>query len=54
LFSGGAQSFVNKGTNKRWKDTLSKTDCDIYDARAVKELGADCATWLETGIMPGG
>ena len=49
MFSGGATSFVNKGTNQRWKDTLSKTDCDVYEARAVAELGRECAHWLATG-----
>ena len=29
---------ANKGTNKRWKDILTKTDCDVYEARAIKEL----------------
>ena len=49
LFAGGATSFVNKGTNQRWKDTLSKTDCEVYEARAVEELGPECAHWLATG-----
>ena len=53
LFAGGAQSFVNKGTNKRWKDTLSKADCDVYEARAIEELGPECARWLATGKLPG-
>jgi len=54
MFSGGATSFVNKGTNKRWKDTLGKTDCEVYEARAILELGPECAHWLATGVMPGG
>jgi aryl sulfotransferase len=49
MFSGGATSFVNKGTNQRWKDTLSNTDCDVYEARALAELGSECAHWLATG-----
>ena len=53
LFAGGAASFINKGTNKRWKDTLSDTDCEIYEARAVQELGRECAHWLATGEFIG-
>jgi len=49
MFAGGATSFVNKGTNQRWKDTLSETDVAVYEARALKELGSECAHWLATG-----
>lgn len=51
LWEGGATSFINKGTNGRWKDELSKAQSDAYEARAVKELGADCARWLAGGRM---
>ncbi|MAF49920.1 MAG: sulfotransferase domain-containing protein [Rhodospirillales bacterium] len=49
IFDGGAQVFVNKGTNKRWKDTLTATDIAVYEARAIEELGPECAHWLATG-----
>ena len=49
IFDGGAEVFVNKGTNKRWKDTLSQTDIEIYETRAIEELGEECAHWLATG-----
>ena len=45
----GAQVFVNKGINGRWRDTLSPEDIAEYEARAVKELGPRCARWLATG-----
>lgn len=52
IFDGGGDSFINKGTNGRWRDLLSAEDCAAYEARAREELGDDCAHWLETGEMP--
>lgn len=46
LWNGGAKTFINKGTNGRWSDTLSAEESKEYEARAVKELGPDCAAWL--------
>ena len=52
FWDGGAESFIFKGTNGRWRDLLSKEDVDAYEARALKELGPECANWLATGEMP--
>ena len=52
LWEGGGASFINKGTNGRWHDLLSRDDVAAYEARALKELGPDCAHWLATGKMP--
>ena len=49
LWEGGAETFINKGTNGRWRDTLTADDIAAYEARALKELGPACATWLATG-----
>lgn len=49
LWEGGGESFINKGTNGRWRDRLSADDISAYEARALKELGPDCARWLATG-----
>ena len=46
---GGAEVFINKGTNGRWAETLSADDVAEYEARAVRELGEDCAHWLANG-----
>lgn len=46
---GGGQSFINKGTNGRWRDELTAEDVASYEAKAVAALGADCAHWLATG-----
>ena len=46
---GGAQSFINRGSNGRWRDVLSAAEVAEYEARAIEELGPDCARWLATG-----
>ena len=46
---GGASTFINKGTNGRWREVLSPAEVTEYEARAVAELGPDCARWLATG-----
>ena len=49
FWDAGAQVFINKGENGRWRDTLTKADISAYDTRAMKELGEECARWLATG-----
>jgi len=49
FWEGGAETFINKGTNGRWRDMLAPEDAAAYEARAIEELGADCAHWLATG-----
>jgi aryl sulfotransferase len=49
LWEGGAETFINKGTNGRWRDLLTADDVKAYEARALKELGPDCAKWLAGG-----
>ena len=46
---GGAQTFINKGQTGRWRATLTAADISAYNARALAELGPDCARWLEDG-----
>jgi aryl sulfotransferase len=50
FWDAGADVFINKGTNGRWTDTLTAEESAEYEARVVKELGADCARWLSTGM----
>ena len=45
----GGLTFINKGQNGRWRDTLSPAEIAAYDAKAIDELGSDCALWLEHG-----
>jgi aryl sulfotransferase len=54
FWDGGAEVFINKGVNGRWRDTLSRAEVASYEARAVEELGPECAHWLATGeLLPG-
>lgn len=48
-WNGGSQTFLNKGTNGRWKDTLSPDEVARFESLMVERLGPDCAHWLATG-----
>lgn len=48
----GANAFVNKGTNRRWKGVLPDRLSKAYEQKAVHMLGKDCAYWLATGEDP--
>ena len=43
FWEGGAQTFLHKGNNGRWKGVLPKADSAALEARMRQELGADCA-----------
>lgn len=49
FWNGGAQTFINKGVNGRWINTLTAAESAEYEARAISELGAECAQWLANG-----
>ncbi len=49
FWEGGAQTFIHKGQNGRWRDTLTKDDCAHYEAMARERLGEQCAAWLAHG-----
>lgn len=49
FWDGGAQVFINKGTNGRWRDVLTDDDNRRYEAMAVDRLGEACAAWLRDG-----
>jgi aryl sulfotransferase len=51
FWEGGAQTFINRGTNGRWREALTSEDIAAYESTAVAELGEDCARWLATGEM---
>ena len=48
-FEGGAQSFLFKGTNGRWRDVLRADELAAYACRTAELLPADAAIWLEGG-----
>lgn len=49
IWKGGAETFVHKGINGRWRDTLSAEESARYERMAVFELGHECAAWLKGG-----
>jgi len=48
-FRQGAKTFINKGTNGRWREVLSQDEIDKCDRIAARELTPDCAAWLRHG-----
>jgi len=49
FWDAGADVFIHKGVNGRWRDVLSEEECRAYETRAVAELGEECARWLAMG-----
>ena len=49
MWHGGGDTFIYKGTNGRWRDVLTNADNDAYEAKALAELGPECAHWLALG-----
>jgi len=48
-FEGGAQSFLFKGTNGRWRDVLTAAELEAYRKRVADFLPEEAAHWLEHG-----
>ena len=48
-WKGGAQTFIHKGINGRWKDILSLEELKLYELACDKALSTDCRYWLENG-----
>jgi aryl sulfotransferase len=51
-FVGGGNTFINKGTNGRWRDVLSDDEIAKCDRIAAERLHPGCAHWLRTGDLP--
>ncbi len=49
FWKGGAQTFLHKGTNDRWRDVLSNQELALYDAACERVLTVECRNWLEKG-----
>jgi aryl sulfotransferase len=54
FWDAGAEVFIHKGVNGRWRDVLSPVESAEYERRAEAELGAACARWLATGQREAG
>ena len=49
FWKGGADTFMNKGTNGRWSDVLTDEELAQYEAACDKALTPECRAWLEFG-----
>lgn len=49
FWKGGAETFLHKGTNGRWREVLSDDELALYDAACSRALSPDCRKWLEEG-----
>lgn len=45
-FVGGAETFLYKGTNGRWRDVLTNDELAAYQRAVAELLPADAARWL--------
>ena len=49
IWNGGADRFVYKGVNGRWRDVLSEGDLARYEALAARKWSAAQAAWIRAG-----
>lgn len=45
VFEGGADAFLYKGTNDRWRDVLTAEEVAAFEAALDERLPADAAAW---------
>lgn len=50
-WNDGANTFLHKGVNGRWRDLLNADDIARYEAKARAELPPACASWLAGGRL---
>ncbi len=53
-FDNGAERFLNKGENGRWRDLLTDADLARYEALVKRRLSPALAAWLEGGRRAAG
>ncbi|MEO8812902.1 MAG: sulfotransferase domain-containing protein [Caulobacteraceae bacterium] len=53
-FEGGAAGFLFKGSNERWRESLSGADAALYRRRAGAELSPGLDRWLRSGRLAAG
>lgn len=54
MFVGGAERFINKGTNERWRGVLNEQDLARFEAKVRTTLAPQCAEWLANGRLGSG
>jgi aryl sulfotransferase len=50
----GAERFINKGTNERWKEFLTADDLARYEALAAKKWSKAADAWIRHGRLKAG
>ena len=51
FWDGGAQQFIHKGVNGRWRDILTEEESAKYERLAATHLDPACVRWINTGEM---
>ena len=54
VWKGGGNTFLNKGTNKRWDGVFREEDLARYDAKVAAEFSSSLAAWCEHGRLVAG
>ena len=54
VFEGGADSFLYKGTNGRWRDVLTEDELTLYARRVADHLPPEAVEWIEKGAVATG
>ena len=54
VFEGGANRFLFKGSNNRWRQAIPADDVALYDEIAAKKLSPGLARWIEGGRKAAG
>jgi aryl sulfotransferase len=49
FWNGGAETFLNRGTNGRWREVLSDDELALYHAACERTLAPECRDWMERG-----
>jgi aryl sulfotransferase len=49
FWNGGADTFLNRGTNGRWREVLSDEELALYEAACERTLPPECRDWMEQG-----
>lgn len=54
IFKEGSDTFINRGTNERWREVLQNDDVEFYTRRVDSELSPGLANWLTSGRLKAG
>ena len=51
IWQGGGNTFLHKGTNKRWEGVVDQADLEAYDALVKEHFSPELAHWIEVGRL---